>query len=478
MTNKTSILSLIALSMTLTACGKYDKNPVGNLDQMREAGTKELVLGPDKPQVIREEVVVYVPKEVVREVERQVPTVVTQVVEQATVDEKYLVIAPDLNMNFVEGKSASFKVRARVLLPGAKINLTARNLPEGATLKDVSTANDPGLYELSWAAPLSTVPATSGHKVFTVKLVAQITETKDAADRKLLESLAREKEISLTVFRDQSPPSELVVTNLPNEVSEGSLTSFQVTVKVPGIDGSAAQKPTLQPIFDGVVAAAGQNYQESDGTRHLVADAGKADVEYVGNQTWKFNRVFDTKNIPAQPQLSKDGAVMANADGVRVRLSFKVYSPNGSSTAQVLKQIKIKYDRPVAAPRFDLSGIVGKDALELTPGESLRLHFYVESTDTRAAVKVQIPDLKGLVGSPSLECKDSTTGSFRQACTLRWAVPCSATEEQLKNEIKLSAQGTFSNTSSETASYALKTQKSKTAPNCAAPVAATPEVQK
>lgn len=468
---------MIALSMTLSACGKYEKNPVSNLDQMREAGAKELVLGPDKPQIIREEVRVEVPVEVVREVPRLVPQVVREVVEQATVDEKYLIIAPDADMSFTEGKAASFKIRARVLLPGAKIKLVSQNLPEGATLKDISTDGDPGLYELSWTAPLATVPATAGRKIVTIKVVAQVTEAKTDADRKLLEGLSREREINLSVFRDQTPPSDLVVTNLPNDVVEGSLTAFQITVKVPGIDGKSAQKPSLQPIFDGVVSAPGQDYQERDGTRHLIVDMNKADVEYVGSQTWKFNRIFDTKNIPAQPQLSKDGAVVATADGVRVRLSFKVYSPNGSSTAQVLKQIKIKYNRPLVAPRFDLSGL-GQEALELTPGESLRLNFYVESSDSRAQVKVQIPDLAGLVGSPTLECKDSTTGAFRQACTLRWSVPCSAVDADLKKELKLSAQSTLSNTSSETASYTLKTQKSKAASLCPAPTAQTTEVTK
>lgn len=476
MKTATSILSLIALPLVLSACGKYEKNPVPNLEKMREAGKNELVLGPDKPQVIREEIRVEVPVEVIREVERQVPVVVTQTIEQATVDEKYLVIAPDMDMSFTEGRSSSFKIRARVLVPGAKMKLVSNNLPEGASLKDVSTANDPGLYELTWTPALATVPANSARKVVTIKLSAQITETKTEADRQLLEGLVREREVNLSVFRDQSPPTDLKIESLPNEVSEGQIIPFQIIVKVPGIDDKSAQKPSLVGIFDGVVSTPGQDDLERDGTRHLIIDTNKPEVEYLGNQTWKFNRAFDTKNIPAQPQLGKDGQVRASADGVRVRLSFKVYSPNGSSTAQTLKQVRIKYDRPVTAPRFDFSGL-GQETLDLIPGERLRLNFYVESSDARAQVKVQIPDLSALIGTPTLTCQASSAGAFRQACSLSWSVPCSAQEKDLKNDIALSAQASFSNTSSETTTAVLKTRLSKVPTTCPAPAPATTEAQ-
>lgn len=457
-------MTILTLAGALVgACGRYEKNPVENLDQLRENGRQEIERGPEKPQVITEYV------------ERPTPPQVVEK-ESATVNESYLVITPDLEMTYIEGQAATFFVRARSLVPGVKIKLTAQNLPEGAVLRDVSndeTVNpkkEKDLYGLTWTAPLYTVPGNQAVKTIRVKFTAQVSEVPAGQDKKTLEGLVREKESVLLIVRNQEAPSDLKIENLPAEVAEGSVTKFQVTVKIPGIDGKTSQKPRLVLSYDGVSMTPGNNYLELDGSRHVVADVNQKEPQYAGDSRWKFSLVFDTKNVSVQPQLAPNGSVLPNADGTRVRLSFKAYSPYGASTPELLKQLKIGLTRPVAAPRFDLSGL-GQEVLELTPGEKVKLSFFVASADSTSQVKVELPDLKTLPGGPTLKC--AAAGSAKQDCQLEWAVPCTAADRDLTQEIRMSATATVGGRNSEPVQQTLKTVRSKKEKvNCTNPAGA------
>lgn len=136
-------------------------------------------------------------------------------------------------------------------------------------------------------------------------------------------------------------PTDLKVIGLNNEINENTVTSFSVTAKVPGTDDKSPVKPKMSVSYDGISVTAGNNFLEQDGSRHVI----QKDVVYMGNSTWKFNLQFDTKNMTEQPQLTKDGSYLTTADGTRVRMSFKVYSPSGTSTPETLQQVKIKYDQ-------------------------------------------------------------------------------------------------------------------------------------
>lgn len=331
-----SFITLVSLSLLAAGCGEYQKNPVPDLEKMREHGRLEMQKGPDKPRVITNDVI------------REVPVIVVK--EQATIDENFIIITPDAQMTFNEGQASHFSIRARVLVPGIEIKLKASGLPSGARLEKSKSEKD--LYVLTWTPDLYTVPSNAAMKSYTVKVTAEVTSAENPANAEKLKGLVREKEFPLFLFRNQEGPSGLSVSGIAPEIAEGSLVPFTVTVKVPGTDDKVPQKPRLVVSYDGVSYTAGNDFLELDGARYVVAilnkkesDPNKKDIEYLGDSTWKYNLLFDTKNNSVQPQLSKDGSILTNADGTRVRLSFKVYSPYGLSTPEVLTQVKIKYTK-------------------------------------------------------------------------------------------------------------------------------------
>lgn len=450
---KSIVIMTGAASLLLTACGKYGKTPASDIQQLRDSAKKEDARGLEQPQVQIVEKIKEVPHVVTKEVPRVEYKIIEKITEQTTVNESMLVIIPDEEMNFVEGQKSTFKVRGRVTKLGAKIKLTAANLPQGATFE--ADPSEGETYLLTWQPALSTVPTRAVLKKMPLKIIATVASASSEADRKLLEKLTREKSIDLLVFHDQTQPSDVVIENLPSTVNEGTLLPFEVTVKIPGIDGKSPQKPRLDVSYDGVATTTGNDFLELDGSRHVVADANNKDVDFLGDSKWRFHLLLDTKNVGVQPQLAVNGTVLAKADGSRVRMSFKVYSPLGTSSAEVVKQLKIMYNKSLAAPRFDFTAL--GEALLLTPGETIKLIFNVTSADPRAEVKVQLPDLKGLVGSPTVTCANSRTGASIQVCKMSWSIPCSATDSDLKQDITFSASASTATASGETVTQVLKT---------------------
>lgn len=329
-----TLRSLFILSALLVSgCGESKKNPVGDdLHTIREYGKQANQTGSQKPVVIKETVVVEKPK-LVR-------------VEESTIDDKFIVITPDPQMSFNEGQASVYKIRARVLIPDVQVVLTASGLPTGATLTSSTTEKD--LYLLKWTPALYTIPQNSYMKVFTAKLVAQVANPEVNADAQKLKGLIREQEVSLFLFHNQELPSDLKVSGLPTEVLEGSdPIPFTVTAKVPGMDDKSPIKPSRVVSYDRVSYTAGHNFLEHDGSRYIYADPNKKEPEYIGDSQWRFSMLFDAKNIPVQPQQAKDGSTIKNADGLRVRVSFKVYNNLGLSTPETLYQLKIKYIKNV-----------------------------------------------------------------------------------------------------------------------------------
>lgn len=316
---------LIILSVLfVVGCGGGKKNPFSDneLKSIRDEAKTAEEMGPQKPQVKTNTVIVEKEIEVIR--------------EESSID-KILVISPDPEMSFNEGQVSNYKIRARALKPGVQIELIATDLPSGATLTKSPVEKD--LYILSWKPAYYIIPTSSNMKTYEVKLTAKVISTDKSEDLAKYKDIVRENTVSLFVFKNQIPPNNLKVQGLPAEINEGTETSFKVTVNVPGVDDKAPTPPILVVRYDGVASSAGNNFLESDATRHLVIK----DTKYLGNDNWEFSFVFDTKKIPAAQQLAKDGSVMANADGIRTRMSFKVYNGIGLSTPETLFQLKIKY---------------------------------------------------------------------------------------------------------------------------------------
>lgn len=355
MKNVKSLLMFVPAGLLVVGCGEYKKSPSDDLEALRENAKVQT-----KPVETR-----VLPGPVVIKQERVV-------VEESKVDSSYIIISPDKKMTFTEGVSSSFKVTVRATLPGVQMKLTAKGLPEGATLTEIEETikengkdvkRRTGVFKLDWTPALYSITQNTSFQSYDIKLIADVdvaaSANKDNAAK--INGLVNEKEITILLFRNQEPPSGLKVDGLASQISEGQLTTFTVTAKVPGIDGKSPQKPRLVISYDGVSLTSGNSFLELDGSRYVVADLNKKEAEYVGDSVWKFTLVFDTKNISVQPQLAKNGAVMNNADGTRVRLSFKVYSPYGMSTPESLVQLKLMRAKAAATET---------PAAETTPAET------------------------------------------------------------------------------------------------------------
>ncbi len=450
---KTNFLfSTIALTaLVLSACGEQNKNPVKDLSQLREKGSTEVARGPEKPQILTETIVVEKPVAVIK--------------EQSTVSADSIVIAASPYMTFSEGQKSSFEVIGQSLIPGVRLKLSGKNLPAGAELVAAANNDQKDRYVLTWTPAYNTVSANSNQsKEIKIKIAAEVAQAPNEKIRQTLASLLKEKEVVLVVTKNQQAPMDLKIENLSEVVQEDSITRFQVTATVPGVDDQSTQKPVLRVSFDGVTMTQGNSFRELDGSRHIIADENKKDAEYLGNFKWKFNLVFDTKNISVQPALNTDGSVNASAETSHLRLSFKVYN-EVLSTPETVKHIQIALIKSVEAPRFDVSGLA-QETLELTPGEKLKLSFTVKSANAKGKIKMELPNLKSVVGSPKISCV-AALSSAEQNCQLQWNVPCAAKDADLSQEISMSAVATANGRSSEIVKYTLKTVRSaKEKMNC------------
>ena len=110
MKNAKMFLTLIPVSLVLSACGgEWKKDPVsGNngtsLEEIRKYSKEQIANAPKGPH-----------KELVPVINTKVETVY---VEQATVDDKTILIAPDQQMDFNEGQTGTYKIRATSLVEG------------------------------------------------------------------------------------------------------------------------------------------------------------------------------------------------------------------------------------------------------------------------------------------------------------------------------------------------------------------------
>jgi hypothetical protein len=332
-------LTLLAPLVLLTACGSGSaSNAVDDLDQIRANAKKELTYGrqpiPERIQYVTRD------KEVIK--------------EQATLTDNYFKI--DLSekmMSFYEGQASVYKITLRVQDTELKMKLTAKGLPAGAELKDVSTPKNPNSYELRWTPALYTISYDEQPpKAMTATLIPVLISAKTSAKAETVKGLSLERTILFNVFRNQEKPSELVLSGLGADVQEGQVVPFSVVAKFPGVDGNAPVKPNLGLFKDTTTQVLGSNYLEMDGTRYvspdLSLDPKHEGLEYLGDYKWKFNLVFDTKNNPVESQKLKDGSLPA-VNFTQVRLGIRVFGAFNASPAKVVRVKILRTPTPATA---------------------------------------------------------------------------------------------------------------------------------
>lgn len=332
-----SVLSytLMAATLSLIACGGTSgQSPVTDIEQLRANAKQDLNKG---PQPLPEKIV-YVTKD--KEV----------IKEQATLNDTYFKIdLGEKTMAFYEGQATAYKITLRIQDPEIQMKLTAKGLPAGAELKDISTAQSPNTYELRWTPALYTISYDEQPpKTMNATLVPVLVSAKTQAKANTVKGLSLERTIFFSVFRNQEKPSELTVNGLTAEIQEGQVVPFSVVAKFPGVDNNSPVKPYLGHFKDNATQVAGSNYLEMDGTRYISVDSSRAAIEYIGDFKWKFNLVFDTKNNPVESQKSKDGSI-ANVNFTHTRLGMRAFGAFNSSPVSVVR-VKIIRAATEAAP--------------------------------------------------------------------------------------------------------------------------------
>lgn len=331
-------LSIVATALLVVACGgPGSKQPVSDIQDIREKSTLGTGYKPGAP----------------REIPKYIETEKKVIQEQATLNESYIKVEvdkKDMPLRFYENTSSKIKFYLRILDPSLKMTLTGKDLPPGAKFINVSTPQDPDAYELTWTPPLYTISfSEETPKVMTLTLLPVVNSAKTpAAKVAIVQKLFLEKVFAYFVFRTQEKPSELVISGLSGKAEEGLVTPFSVEARIPGIDDRSAQKPTIGYFKDNINQIAGTNYLEMDGVRHIKADDSRAEVEYLGDFKWKFNLLFDAKNIPVEIQKDKSGKTLEDANETHVRFGLKVYAPFNATNTTIVK-IAIKRQLPPKA---------------------------------------------------------------------------------------------------------------------------------
>jgi len=320
-------LTIIASALLVVACGgPGSKQPVSDIQDIREKSTLGNGYKPGAP----------------REVPKYIETEKKVIQEQATLNESYIKVEvdkKDIPLRFYENTNSKIKFYLRVLDPSLKMTLTGKDLPAGAKLTNVSTQQDPDAYELTWTPPLYTISfSEETPKVMTLTLVPVVNSAKTpAAKVAIVQKLFLEKVFAFSVFRTQEKTSELVISGLSDKAEEGQITPFSVVARIPGIDDKSPQKPTIGFFKDNINQVAGTDYLEMNGVRHITTDDSRAEVEYLGDFKWKFNLLFDAKNIPVEAQKEKSGKTLENAETTHVRFGIKVYAPFNATNTTIMK---------------------------------------------------------------------------------------------------------------------------------------------
>lgn len=424
MKKTTPLLMIMVPAMALVACGKYEKQPVKDIAEIREQAKAQAGQGLDAPQVITNEVnrtrlVVEPNDEKPKEIDQtKVAKIDASVIKITTIDEP----------SFVEGQKKVLKIRAFTTVQGVVTELVAVSVPTGAELQAV--AGEANVYALTYTAPFNTAPSNVALKVKLKIVSAPKEETRQALEA--LPSL--EKQFTLRITKTNEELSTLE-TNLPAEISQDTLTPFQVTVKVPGTDEKSAL-----PNLDVDDAKLG----------FVIKNPEHEKPEFLGDSKWRFSLIFDTKN-KAVPQKNDATAFQA-----RVSLKAK-HGKNASPT--LTKVIVIKITKLSSTPQFDMKAL-GQPKLSLERGSKKTLKFAVGAMNPAVEVKVETPNLQTLVGSPTITCAAEKLN--KQVCTLEWTVPCGATEKELQNDITLTAQSIVEGKATTPVTHILKTIAAKT----------------
>lgn len=326
----------IAGLMMMTACtSNFDSNALKNHPLSAD---KRAVNSPEdlRKQEAQKEIV-YVDREVVKEVIRNQPLEVQKNFQAAQ-------LFQIINVNpvsFVAGSEGQIKFEARVLHGTAQFTVQAEGLPSGAVLKEVATEANKKTYVLTYKPASNSIQNNAIEETKSFKLRLNLTslvhedKEKESQLKQAFSNVDRSKAFDMIVRRDRSNP-KIEAIEIPEVVAEGETRAVKITVIAPGTyEGFAPTLVFLPYKFTGFNAG----LLENNGSSFLVENPTRAAAEYVSEGKWIFNLDIDAKAGLIPQQLNQSLQPVAS-DAVLFRSDVKVISATGSTSD--IKTIKYK----------------------------------------------------------------------------------------------------------------------------------------
>lgn len=266
--------------------------------------------------------------------------------DQSVLETGAYTIEQEKDATIIEGETQSFKVFVRFGQKVDAYDLKLVGVPSdvsGMTLSKV--AGEEGAFQLNWAAPKGTVPATSEARQIPYRLELSNVRSSDASVEILFRSVNRLKDFKFTVRRSGKRPEIVKVNEIPLEVAQGSIVPFTVDIMdPPSHDGFV---PRLDIYFQGTNRTEGG--YEANAATYVRTDSAPKNL---GGGLWRFSFMFDAKNNDVGAQLDREGNRVEGATHLAARMYLKAYSASGGVSNERPVLLKIKYaTAQIASPK-------------------------------------------------------------------------------------------------------------------------------
>ncbi|CAN5568619.1 hypothetical protein BH10BDE1_BH10BDE1_34150 [soil metagenome] len=255
-------------------------------------------------------------------------------------------IEQEKDATIIEGETQAFKVYVRFGQKVDSYDLKLVGVPSdvsGMTLSKV--AGEEGAFQINWAAPKGTVPATSEARQIPYRLELANVKSADGSVEALFRSVNRLKDFKFTVRRSGKRPEIVKVNEIPSEVAQGSIVPFTVDIMDP--PSHEGFVPRLDIYFQGTNRTEG-GYEANAATYVRTDSPPKS----LGGGVWRFSYTFDAKNNDVGSQLDREGKRVDGATHLSARMYLKAYSASGGVSNERPVVLKIKYtNAQVANPK-------------------------------------------------------------------------------------------------------------------------------
>jgi len=327
------LITVAGFAAAISACGPTKKNPMEAYPTLEGVPVGH----PDAADNVQKEYIVIDgdTNVLVTKVNQEDPRATGGIGQNVLQESVFTVTTDKQNINFTSGKPGEFNFTVKLTKGKGKFELDASNVPADAKIDVVKNNGSSVDYKFSWTA--SAIPEGQSDIESTLKIsIKNITEDETAKNEFAALQL-KSRDIPFVVRKDDNKPT-FEVKGLSGNRKIGEVHKFSVEVTGPtGYTGS----PLVPRVFfspinmvnrDGLVAA--------NGAYFVAIDAEKSAVEKIGDNKWRVNYVFDTKNPQMLPQFDKNLKEVIGISKVLVRVNFRIEPSTEEATVSDTQQLE------------------------------------------------------------------------------------------------------------------------------------------